>query len=237
MPDPAVTTPPSTMVGRAYLSGQHLWAARHFSRLATIEERANGSILGARHRAYVLNAITSSVSFLEAAINEMFQDVADHDDHPVLDSHTIGALRSFWRISNEGQRYLGVLDKYDLARTLARRSALDRGTGLWADVSTLVQLRNWIVHSKPEDFSDIAERSLAKRLRGRFTPNALTIGWNLPFFPDHALSAGCAMWAHETAFSYVEAFCRSMGLEVSLPEFMSEPDGPSGAWSAPEAAP
>ena len=64
---------------RAYFSSYHLWAAEHFTRLAKeIEDAHTGSPeFNIAHRAYVTNAILSAVAFLEAAINELFDDVVD----------------------------------------------------------------------------------------------------------------------------------------------------------------
>ena len=64
---------------RVYYSSYHLWAARHFTRLATENEdpHTGRSTFNVAHRSYVTSAIFSAVSFLEAAINEIFQDAAD----------------------------------------------------------------------------------------------------------------------------------------------------------------
>jgi hypothetical protein len=68
-----------TLNMRAYYSAYHLWAARHFAALARGIEAAGAarSRFDVRHRAYVTNSILSAVAFLEAAINELYKDVAD----------------------------------------------------------------------------------------------------------------------------------------------------------------
>ena len=67
---------------RAYFSAYHLWAAGHFARLANDIENAHTgrAVFDISHRAYVTNAIFSAVAFLEAAINELFEDAVDN--HP-----------------------------------------------------------------------------------------------------------------------------------------------------------
>src|SRR4051794_32934788 len=64
---------------RTYFSGYHLWGAKHFAELArVIEDAHDGSPrFSIRHRAYVTSSILSSVAFLEALVNEFFDDTAD----------------------------------------------------------------------------------------------------------------------------------------------------------------
>jgi hypothetical protein len=64
---------------RVYFSMYYLYGAKHFERLAReIEQAHTGeSRFDPMHRAYVTNAVLSSVGFLEAAINELFDDVKD----------------------------------------------------------------------------------------------------------------------------------------------------------------
>jgi hypothetical protein len=89
-----------TIMMRVYFSTYHLWAAEHFAKSAATLEAAPGRIprFDIEHRAYVTNAILSSVAFLEAAINELYRDVVDeHDSYvsPITsESKFKGAIRS-----------------------------------------------------------------------------------------------------------------------------------------------
>jgi hypothetical protein len=68
---------------RAYFSSYHLWGAQHFTQLAKdIEDQHSGDTptFNIKLQAYVTNAVLSATAFLEAAINEIYDDVAD--DHP-----------------------------------------------------------------------------------------------------------------------------------------------------------
>src|SRR5689334_4395269 len=90
---------PAGIAMRAYFSSYHLWAAQHFTRLATeLETTIKGPQFDLPHRSYVTNAVFSAVAFIEAAINEVFEDV--NDRHPsyvgVLDPESHKKLAEGW---------------------------------------------------------------------------------------------------------------------------------------------
>lgn len=64
---------------RSYMAPEHLWSARHTTRLCReIEKREEATgIINRPHRSYAISAVLSSVAFLESYINEILQDVAD----------------------------------------------------------------------------------------------------------------------------------------------------------------
>jgi hypothetical protein len=64
---------------RSYSSGHLLWTAQHEAELAgLVEAGLAGTVpFSLEHRGYVLSSIIASVAFLEAMINELFQDAAD----------------------------------------------------------------------------------------------------------------------------------------------------------------
>ncbi len=106
-PPPAQTgwvaaAPSLTM--RAYFSSYHLWAAEHFAGLARDIENAPGEKprFDIQHRAYVVNAIFSSVAFLESSINEVFQDVVDDYQNRIsslgLDNKSRKIISVFWTL-------------------------------------------------------------------------------------------------------------------------------------------
>src|SRR2546430_11798346 len=73
---------------RAYLSISHILAADLFTQnCAQIEKAYNGIFsdeLFNEHRSYVIGAIFSAVSFLEATINEFLADTLDHPEGQVV---------------------------------------------------------------------------------------------------------------------------------------------------------
>jgi hypothetical protein len=70
------------IVMRNYLSTQHLYAARYAAEDAQAREVAlkRQDVFDIRNRGCVLTAVVESVAFLEAAINELYQDSTD--GHP-----------------------------------------------------------------------------------------------------------------------------------------------------------
>lgn len=109
---------PVRVLMRSYFSTYMLWAARDFgSKAAAIETAHNGeSRFELEHRAYVLGAVTSAAAFLEAMINELFQDA--YENHGIKDDGYIAPLSQrthqlmagWWAASGEG--FEPVLEKY-----------------------------------------------------------------------------------------------------------------------------
>ena len=64
-----------------------------------------------QHRAYAVNAVLSAVVFLEALVNETFQDAADGHASRIapLDDRCIALMGEFWNASEAGGRYVGIL--------------------------------------------------------------------------------------------------------------------------------
>ena len=209
-----------TITQRGYFSTHHLWSARHFAALATAQEAVQGQTprFSVRHRSYVISAITGSVAFMEAAINEVFQDAADDREsyiHPLAPAvrTTLGA---FWTVTDDGKKYIPVQEKYNLALCMAGKSLIDRGQNPYTDAKILINLRNWLIHFRPEDFSSDTEHKLGTRLKEKkFPSNALMAGAGNSYFPDHALGAGCAHWAHTAAVNFVDRFASVLGLTLN----------------------
>ena len=143
---------------RNYFSTRLLWTAFHASdRAREIEAAHTGnSTFDIEHNAYVLSAVVSSAGFLEAAINEFFQDA--HDGHGLkadeylapLPADAIEAMAATWRDTDQGFR-LNALEKWQLMLTFAGRAALDRGAAPFQDAQSVTLLRNAILHFRPED--------------------------------------------------------------------------------------
>jgi hypothetical protein len=153
------------------------------------------------HWAYVVGAVLSSVAFLEGLINELFLDAVDYEGsdpkpeapHPSNPIHPLPArarelMAQMWPILEKR----GVLDKFHAALVLAGKEPFNPGvSALHKAVRVLIELRNNLVHYKPEWSSgDPAEYSnLEKRLRGQGFPlNPVFDGTGNPFFPDKCLS-------------------------------------------------
>ncbi len=215
-----------TIAMRSYLSTQHLWTAEHFTRLARELEAAHTgeSRFAVRHRAYVLGAVGESVAFLEAFINELFQDAADGAGvADGLSPDMVRLMTEYWRITEQGKS-VEVTKKYDMARVFAGHPHADAGRRPNEDVKYLVKLRNWSVHYRPRTVSEKDPHKLIDHVQGRFADNAFMAGSKNTWFPDHALGAGCAGWAVDTARAFADEFVTLVGCRANyqIPGLLGE---------------
>jgi hypothetical protein len=149
------------------------------------------------------------VAFLEAAINELFDDITDR--HPgyidPLSEETGRLLAGLW---DEGERQTverwPVLEKYRVALLCSGSTAFDKGAPPYQDAKLLIDLRNDLTHARPETRNTGDVDKLSKALRPRFQPNRLMQNSANPYFPDHCLGAGCATWAVASARAFADDF-------------------------------
>lgn len=205
------TALPITVRMRAYFSSYHLWAARHFSVLARTVENDEGKrpLFDIKHRAYVTNAVFSAVGFLEAAINELYQDVADGHDNYVatLDAGSKRLMSDFWQFTEKQNRSaFKLLEKYQIALTFLRKEQFATGQLPYQDAALTVKLRNEVVHYKPQSLGSDVEHGLAAQLSGKFLDNGLMSASGNPWFPDKCLGHGCAAWASRSVKAFADEF-------------------------------
>jgi hypothetical protein len=195
--------PPLRIAMRNYFSTYLLWSAQHSAGQAQAIEHAHtgDSRFDIKHRAYVLTAVISAACFVEAMVNELFQDA--HDSHGTtgdgyiapLSSRTRESMGEWWESS--GQGFEKVLEKYQLLLDFAGKPRLDKGKQPLQDAHLLVDLRNTLVHYRPETIAaDVVHRLYTRLHPKNFADNALMAGSGNPWWPDHALGAGCAEWAY-----------------------------------------
>jgi hypothetical protein len=200
-----VEIPTPTIMMRNYFSTHLLWAARDMaSKAAAIESTHTGdSLFDIEHRSYIVGSVVSAASFLEAMVNELFQDAYDghgiRDDGYIapLSARTIELMGGWWAESGEGSE--PVLTKYQLLLLFAEQPELDKGAEPYQSAALLARLRNALVHYKSESVTAEVEHRFTKALRGKFLDNRLMAGSGNPWWPDHALGAGCAQWAFDSA--------------------------------------
>jgi hypothetical protein len=175
----------------------------------------------------VLSSIVASVGFLEAMINELYQDAHDGYVHEgylgPLSPECLHLMAEYWR-TTEGRT--GVLDKHEMLLAFAGAPAFDHSGQSYEHARLVIRLRNTIVHYQPENVSAAAEAHTFERsLRGKFADNALMAGSGNPWWTDHALGFGCAEWSHRAVTRLSDDVCDSLGLVPSYKRFES------GGWS------
>ena len=204
---------------RDYYSSNHLWAARHFARLAADIEKAHTgtSKFDKTHRSYVTGSILATVGFLEAVINELFQDVADRHDSYIepLDARCTEQLAGLWETS-EGSSVAdwSTLDKYQTALLCCGKEIFDKGKAPYQDARVVIRLRNTLVHFCPKTQRGDYLSKLSEALKSKGFPSSrLMSGSGNPYFPDHCLGAGCANWAVEAVYKFTDDFFERIGVQ------------------------
>lgn len=216
---------------RSYLSSHFLWSARHDAALAKKVESENAGaapIFLLQHRAHVCSSILSATAFIESAINELFQDVADGHSSYVgsLGEAARISMKTFWHVSDGAGKRIQALGKYNMALALNNRPPLDRGADPYQAAQLLTSLRNWLVHYYPESIDLDNPHKLEDKLRGRFSENQLLVGSGNPWFPDKALSADCAKWACASAVALADRLTKLLQIKLNyqIVEFQPLPE-------------
>ena len=163
-----------------------------------------------------MNSILSAVAFLEAAINELYQDA--HDKHLVylenLDQSTISILSDFWGMTEqENKTFVSILDKYQLALRFAGKEPFKKGDNPYQDANFAIKIRNELTHYKPKDLSENNKHRLDDTLKGKFNENKMMAGSGNNFYPDKALGAGCTEWSLNSVKNFADEFFKKMEIE------------------------
>ena len=228
------------VVMRKYFSSHLMSSAAKLADLAKqIEDQHSGqSRFDLEHRTYVLSSVVSAVGFLEAMINELFQDAYDGnapDGGAItpLSSNTRQLMKEYWRSMEQGERGR-ILDKYQALLTFAGQPAMEDGAQPYQFAKLVTQLRNAIVHFRPQDLSADEPTLMERRLRGKFDDNRLMEGSGNPWWPDKCLGWGCADWSLRSVTALTDHVVGAVGLRPNYVvlrergELGSVPGGGSG---------
>jgi hypothetical protein len=202
---------------RHYLSSEHLWSARHNAqRCRQLEDELAGKKdFDIEHRTSAMTSILAAVAFLEALVNETFQDAADtrhvSDRVSPLTDQCRALMSEFWQATKNGERYR-LLEKYQMALLFAQEERFDTGANPYQDASDLVFLRNKLVHFRPAWQEWGKPDEVENRLKSKFDPSAFLSGTGNPWFPDKAIGAGCAEWACTSSRSFADAWTERLGI-------------------------
>lgn len=215
---------------RHYMSTDLLSAAARFVKLsADIETEAaagHDNILKMRNRSYVIGCLTTSVSFVEACINELFCDAAE-DDADDIDDEIELRLGAIWEAESIRLR-TSILEKYQIALKLAGEPLFEKGQNPYQDAKLVIDLRNAIVHFKPEwtaihgkvDAEKTTNKILREKLAGKFAfVNPMEWQGDI-FFPNHCLNHTCALWAIRACIAFVNDFFDRIDID---PDYWTDP--------------
>ncbi|MGD0534649.1 MAG: hypothetical protein ABR999_04310 [Methanoregula sp.] len=217
---------------RDCFSVKYIQSAALFCRLgfAVESDYARTGIVSAderlRHEAFILNAIFSSVAFLESTINELWSDAADNayffsDKETEALFHAIGEK---WNNENYFDR-IPLPVKYQKVLEIGNKPLFLEDDPVFSGIKDLIAIRNYLMHYRrewvtiqtsptPDASTGAHAEKLGHHLRDRFRENPLAPK-NLPFFPDRCLGHGCAEWAVTTSLSFTDRFFSALGLPAS----------------------
>jgi hypothetical protein len=210
---------------KAHLSAAMLSAGVYFAIDArSIEVTAGATprapilpVTSDRHKAAVLAAIVLSASFIEGAINEMFLHAADRDRNVFPSTYSdedLELLTQFWEQLEEVRA--PTLRKCQIGLSAVRKQVFDKGQEPYQSADALFDLRNAIVHFKPEwDAAQDRHAALEGKLRKRFEDNPFAQPSQV-FFPHRCLGGGAAKWSCVTAARFVEAFIERLDVNSYL---------------------
>jgi len=203
---------------RVYYSSYHLAAAIHFNELvAEIENNHIGEpTFDIKHRIYSTNAILSIVAFMEAAINELYQDIFDNYDANTrsIADEIHDAMRLVWvRTEISSKSFSSTLEKYQEVLNYLRKKPFPKGKGIFQDVKLIIKLRNQLTHYKPMSKQSQDTDDLDRALKNKFRHNKLMEKSDNPFFPDKCLGFGCINWSINTAKGFTDEFFSRISIE------------------------
>lgn len=204
-----------------YYSIQHLQTAEYFTqRAARLERRIKKDIfnssLNSVIQGYSASTLLTTVAFLEALANEIFADAHLPDG---------GNLRKLSESERQAICQIGDKQTFDKMKPLCKynsilqavnKNRISLGSNPGQDMSTVIKLRNELVHYKAELFDSgttvrsgtFEQRKLLDKIKGRFEPipgtNLNSSGW---------ISAGCSEWAVKSAVAYTDRFFVELGID------------------------
>jgi hypothetical protein len=238
--------PEEGVIDRPHVSPWLLWAAMHQLRLAKrIEDlRPDGRREPfLEHRAYVIASLTATASFAESFINELYQDVVDQANGLMqgdfnrqvtlpLSDQTRAAMTEYWIKTNNGWK--PALDKY--AELLKAAGAGPLAPAIRADAGLVIDIRNALLHFRPEDNfrAPKASKFEAELKRRRVPPNPLAGPAHRAYWPEHALGSGMAYWAATAAVALTDATSAAVGINpaYAIQKAHLWPENPPGACEA-----
>nr|WP_321353136.1 hypothetical protein [uncultured Methanoregula sp.] len=185
-----------------------------------LENQTHSTQISTEHFAFISNAIFSSVSYLEATINEFFADVADDQiwDSDESFQKKIELFKNLWDLDVPKTAHYSILKKYEIALAIAEKPSFDKGSIPYQNVKILIQLRNYLMHFEPEWIEiqprnnkdcNFNEHKFARLFRGKFEENPLAHKIK-PFFPEKCLGHGCAEWAVKNSVSFTDDFFQKL---------------------------
>lgn len=192
-------------------------AAVHFARRCAAVEAAvqpgvvPNEVASIENRSCAIAAVTASVAFLEATVNEILL-TARHPFPQGSGKLPIGERETLTLLADVIDRE-PLKSKFELILKFLKRQPMSSGAQPGQDVWLLIELRNKLVHQRPEINPPILEpgkrtdsMQLEAKLVNAFTPNNPFFGADVAFFPHRCLGHACAAWAWSSALAFADSY-------------------------------
>jgi hypothetical protein len=178
---------------RHYFSTHLLWTAFHASDKARKIEAAHTgrSKMDFEHRAYVLSPSSQPRGFSRrrSTSSSRMPTTSTGSSAMVISPRSqprpLRPMSATWTGTCEGSKP-NALEKWQLMLIFAGREPLHRGGAPYQDAQLVMQLRNAILHFRPEHVAADEPHKMEERLRGKFVDNRLMEGSGNPWWPDIA---------------------------------------------------
>ena len=118
-------------------------------------------------RSYAIGAVVMAVSALEASINELYLEAVDRNTHALgtLTPDQISQLEVLWESVDRSN----ILAKYQLVLAVCGKERFSKGSEPYQSTDALIDLRNAVVHFKPEWDDELeVHAKLEQRLARKF---------------------------------------------------------------------
>lgn len=191
---------------------------------------------------YAITSVIYAWMYIESKINELYiqAKLENSSQYPLKGlPNNIGlGLAKLWEVniqeinasdSNPDSivdplRVKSTLDKYQTALQLCNKIVFDKGEKHYQSINILRQLRDAMLHYKPEAWGDDmipSKKTVSQKLEESGLKSKIKTlnpfiyeGIDNPFFPDKCFGYGCAKWAVLSSVNFIEEFSSKMGLPV-----------------------
>lgn len=197
---------------RIHYANSHLSAAIHFHKaVAEIEQANSGKEYGEFWDIAQYNAVAcvlTAVAAIEAYANEIYADRSQF-----FGSQAADQIDEMMRICSKNMRTLETIAKLELFLRVAKNTAIDRGRDPYRSICALIELRNAVVHFKPEPNSNApAHEALSKKLRSCIKPGPFIQANNEALFPRRWVSASSTRWVILSTIAFVREYEKLGGI-------------------------
>ncbi len=199
---------------RSYFSVKYLEAASHFVELLADEEKKpQESANMGMHQAYALGVVMTSTAFVEAAVNEMYQDVAEcrAQNWQFPEGRVAEVLGATWEFMGGRDERARLEYKISTAIQVAGSGKFDPGENPFQDFKLALKIRNELVHYKPLTQSSKEQHGLADDLKNRSYQRNPRMADGNPEFPDKFLGLGGCSWLLDSCVAFADDFFKRMG--------------------------